>query len=124
MYAIITNMRKENKIIYEYTAFMEALKNNIEYNMTYDEIQNLYMNHKFYACSTDIDIDSIKSKDIKSIFKSSLDGNYPCIIIRMDKMNERSEYEAYMITAELKYNLKNKEKSIRYVLFKSQNDAI
>lgn len=118
MYANIVNMKKENKIIYEYTAFMEALKNNMEYNMTYDDVERLCKDNKLYICSKDIDIDSLQSKNVKSIFKSSLDENYPCVSIKMVKMCKDSEYEAYKITAELKYHLKNEEKSIKYVLFK------
>lgn len=77
MYAKVINIKNENKLIYQYTAFMEALKNNMEYNMTYDDLQNLYTDSKLYIYSGDINIDSLKNKDIKSIFKSTSDRNYP-----------------------------------------------
>lgn len=122
MYAKVINIKNENKLIYQYTAFMEALKNNMEYNMTYDDLQNLYTDSKLYIYSGDINIDSLKNKDIKSIFKSTSDRNYPYAVMSMEKINENSEYEAYAVTAELKYHLKNEEKSIRYVLFKPKKN--
>ena len=122
MYAKVINIKNENKLIYEYTAFMEALKNNMEYNMTYDDLQSLYTHSKLYIYSDDINIDLLKNKDIKSIFKSTSDKNYPYAVISMEKINENSEYEAYDVTAELKYHLRNEEKSIRYVLFKPKKN--
>ena len=122
MYAKVINIKNENKLIYEYTAFIEALKNNMEYNMTYDDLQSLYTHSKLYIYSDDINIDLLKNKDIKSIFKSTSDKNYPYAVISMEKINENSEYEAYAVTAELKYHLRNEEKSIRYVLFKPKKN--
>ncbi|WP_411679216.1 prepilin-type N-terminal cleavage/methylation domain-containing protein [Clostridium thailandense] len=77
-----------NNEIYNYSVFLEAAKNNIMYNCSYDEIQKLDFEKKYYISKENLQIDKIKDKGIQNLFvtEKPLDGAYLVINIEEGKV--------------------------------------
>ncbi len=67
---------------------MEAAKNNIIYNCSYDEIQKLDFEKKYYISKENLQIDKIKDKGIQNLFvtEKPLEGSYLVINIEEGKV--------------------------------------
>lgn len=86
----VNNLRikKVSSEIYNCDVFMEAAKNNIIYNCSYDEIRKLDFEKKYYISKENLQIDKIKEKGIQNLFVANkpLDGSYLMINIEEGKV--------------------------------------
>lgn len=64
----VLKVEKYNKQINNYTLFMEEIKNVMIYNSTYDEIEKLNLEHKYYIPEENIDFDKLREKGIINMF--------------------------------------------------------
>lgn len=71
-------IKRLNNEIYNYSVFMEAAKNSVIYNCSYDEIQKLNFQKKYYISKENLQIDKIKERGVQNLFVSEkpLEGSY------------------------------------------------
>lgn len=64
---------------------MEAAKNNIIYNCSYDEIQKLALENRYYISKENIQEDKIKEKGITNLFTQNKPLEEPYIAIDIEQ---------------------------------------
>lgn len=72
----------------QYSAFMEKLKNNMLYNATYEELQTLIEEEKYYIVEEKIKEENLKDGSVKDLFTSSkpLKEPYVALSVEGDKV--------------------------------------
>lgn len=61
-------IKKVSNQIYNYTVFMEAAKNNIIYNCSYEDIERLNFEKRYYISKENLQVDKIKEKGVENLF--------------------------------------------------------
>lgn len=114
-FSIFLNTVKLNYISsekYNYTAFFEALKNVLKYNLSYSDIKQLCSENKFYINSDNISIDSIKNKQASEIFTNVLVNKSPYAEISVN------DSEILEITIKLHYKIDKKDEDMECRVYK------
>ena len=78
-------LKKTSNEIHNNTIFMEAAKNNIIYNCSYDEIQKLALENRYYISKENIQEDKIKEKGITNLFAQDKPSEEPYIAIDIEQ---------------------------------------
>lgn len=81
----VLNIKKYNKEINNYTLVMEEIKNRMIYNSTYNEIERLNLEHKYYISKEDINLDKLRQKDLIDIFIESKPFQEPYLVISIEE---------------------------------------
>lgn len=92
------NIELENNI-----TFLEGLKNNIRYNMSCEEVLELWHNNKLYIHGENLNLEALKNKSIRSIFSSDQPEKKPYLVMNIE------ESRVLEIHMNLYSNLKNKK---------------
>jgi hypothetical protein len=92
-------LKKYNKEINNYTLVMEEIKNRMIYNSTYNEIERLNLEHKYYISKEDINLDKLRQKDLINIFIESKPLQEPYLVISIE--------EGYVLKLNLKLYAKD-----------------
>lgn len=61
-------LKRCNEKMTNYISIMESIKNNIIYNINYDELLNIKLKNKCYINISNLKSDSIKNKELLSLF--------------------------------------------------------
>lgn len=91
------NFRRYNTEIENNIVFIEALKNNMLYNMTYEDIVKLKNSKKHYVNSENLKLDSLVNHNFNTIFSEELPHNKPYISIDYEE-NEILRIEIKLYT--------------------------
>lgn len=81
----VLNIKKYNKEINNYTLVMEEIKNRMIYNSTYNEIEQLNLEHKYYISKEEINLDKLRQKDLIDIFIESKPFQEPYLVISIEE---------------------------------------
>lgn len=98
-------LREYNKEILEYSSVLEALKQEILNNYSYDYIKDIYSSNKRYVNKDMLNISSIRNNNLNQIFDESYDNSITYLVLEM------AEGEALKIHLEIHVKL-NKEEII------------
>lgn len=98
-------LREYNKEILEYSSVLEALKQEILNNYSYDYIKDIYSSNKRYVNKNMLNISSIRNNNLNQIFDESYDNSITYLVLEM------AEGEALKIHLEIHVKL-NKEEII------------
>jgi prepilin-type N-terminal cleavage/methylation domain-containing protein len=96
-------LREYNKEILEYSSVLEALKQEILNNYSYDYIKNIYSSNKRYVNKDMLNISSIRSSNLNQIFADSYDNSNTYLTLGM------AEGEVLKIHMEIHVQLKKEE---------------
>lgn len=80
----VLKVEKYNKQINNYTLFMEEIKNVMIYNSTYDEIEKLNLEHKYYISEENIDFDKLREKGVINMFVETKPLKDPYLVISIE----------------------------------------
>ncbi|MBW9151881.1 type II secretion system protein [Clostridium estertheticum] len=78
------NMKKDIKNINNDVIIMEAIKNNIIYSMTFNELEQLKTNKNFFVNKENMNFDKIKT-NVKQVFSDYASTQNPYIELRLIK---------------------------------------
>jgi hypothetical protein len=79
------NIRKNNADLKSYCIFFEALRDNMEYNASYDEISQLKSEEKLYIDSEKINLDSIKNSNLNTLFSNTVPDKEPYVKVSISE---------------------------------------
>ncbi|MFL0246712.1 hypothetical protein [Candidatus Clostridium stratigraminis] len=96
-------LREYNKEILEYSSVLEALKEEILNNYSYDYINNLYNSNKKYVNKDKLNINSIRSSNLYQIFAEDCDNSNSYLVLEM------AQDEVLKIHMEIHIKLKKEE---------------
>jgi hypothetical protein len=105
------NFKKYNTEIENNIVFIEALKNNLLYNMSYDDMVRLKNSKKYYVYSENLNLDSLMNQNFNSIFSEDLPQMKPYLSIQFQ------EGEIIRVDIKLYTALKNK-KVLNYTFYR------
>jgi len=81
----VVKIQKYNKQIDNYTLFMEEIKNVMIYNSTYDEIEKLNLENKYYISEENIDFDKLREKGVINMFVETRPLKEPYLVISIEE---------------------------------------
>jgi prepilin-type N-terminal cleavage/methylation domain len=64
----VLKIKKYNKEINNYSLAMEEIKNRMIYNSTYNELQQLKLENRYYISEENINFDKLRQKDLIDMF--------------------------------------------------------
>lgn len=76
-------MQKYYEKMYTYSIFEEYVKNNIIYNCTYEQIEQLKMQNRLYISEHNINLNNIDNMDFTDIFMSTVPQQKPYVQINV-----------------------------------------
>ncbi|MBC2580311.1 prepilin-type N-terminal cleavage/methylation domain-containing protein [Clostridium sp. DJ247] len=77
-------IKKYSNDIYNYSIFMEELKNVIINNTSYEELKNISLENKYFISKENIRIEKIKEIGITNIFVSNIEKQEPYLVINIE----------------------------------------
>ena len=80
----VIKVERETKQINNYSLFMEQIKNTMIYNSTYDEIQNLNLQNRYYISEEFISVDKIRDKNIVNLFVETKPSKEPYLVVNIE----------------------------------------
>jgi prepilin-type N-terminal cleavage/methylation domain len=83
----VLKVEKYNKQINNYSSIMEQIKNTMIYNSTYDEIEKLNLEHKYYMSEENIDFDKLEEKGVINMFVETKPLKNPYLVISIEDGN-------------------------------------
>lgn len=105
-------IKKYSNDIYNYSIFMEELKNVIINNTSYDELKNISLENKYYISKENIKIEKIREMGIDNIFVSNIKKQEPYLVINI------GGDEVLKVRLELHVKLLRKEKIMECEFYK------
>lgn len=93
-------LKKMNYEMHNNMIFMETAKNNIVYNCSYDDIQRLAIENKYYIPKENIEENKIKEEGITNLFTNNKPSQEPYIVLNIE--------QGKVIKINLKLHTKNK----------------
>jgi prepilin-type N-terminal cleavage/methylation domain-containing protein len=110
----INNLKlsKSNSNLDYYCRYMEALKNEITKNCTYNQMKELSAQQKVYILKSKIDLNTMSTLDIDDLVSNTIPNEMPYVKINVFEDN------VLKIQILLHYNDLSKEKVIRCELYK------
>ena len=108
------NIRKNNSNLKSYCLFFEALRNNMEYNASYDEILQLKSDGKFYVSLEKMDIDTIKDSNLTNIFSNIMPSTQPYAQVSINGG------DILKVNISLFYKLFNSEQNLQCTFYKGK----
>lgn len=80
----VIKVERQIKQINNYSLFMEQIKNTMMYNSTYDEIQNLNLQNRYYISEEFISIEKIRDKNIVDLFVKTRPEKEPYLVVNIE----------------------------------------
>lgn len=74
-------IKKLNSELYSYSLFMEEIKNIMIYNCSYNKLQKLSLENKYYISKENMQIGKIKEKGIEGLFQQVLPSEKPYLVM-------------------------------------------
>lgn len=105
-------LEKYNRQIMNYTSVMEALKQEMLHNCTYDNVKELGTFDRKYISSDRLSLSSIKSSSINQLFTQSSDQSDTYLLLKI------TEGEVLKVQMELHIKLGYKEEIIECAFYK------
>jgi prepilin-type N-terminal cleavage/methylation domain-containing protein len=81
----VLKVEKYNKEINNYSPILEQIKNTMIYNSTYDEIEKLNLEHKYYMSEENIDFDKLREKGVINMFVETRPLKEPYLVINIEE---------------------------------------
>lgn len=76
---------KDNKETNNCSVFIEALRNDLLYNMSFDEVCKLDAEGRYYIDSDNIDMKKLKSFGINALLNANISDRYPYISVKIER---------------------------------------
>lgn len=80
----VLKVQRYTKQVNSYSLFMEELKNTMIYNSTYDEIEKLNLEHRYYIPEENIDIDKLREQGVINMFVETKPLKEPYLEIKIE----------------------------------------
>lgn len=80
----VLKVQRYNRQVNSYSVFMEELKNTMIYNSTYDEIEKLNLESRYYIVEENIDTDKLRERGVINLFTEVKPLKEPYLIINIE----------------------------------------
>jgi hypothetical protein len=80
-------LQRYTKQLNNYSLFMEEFKNTMIYNSTYDEIEKLNLEHRWYVSQENIDIKKLREQGAINLFVEKKPAEIPYLKINIEEGN-------------------------------------
>ncbi|WMJ81390.1 hypothetical protein RBU49_03790 [Clostridium sp. MB40-C1] len=110
----VLKLNKCNKKLNQYVGFLDSLKEDMYFNYSFEEIQNLRNCKNFMINKENINTQSIKDKGI-NIFEKESSNEKPYLVMNIEDDNEVLKIELMLYV-----DINNKSKTLKSICFKGE----